>query len=196
MGLLHLAVYRAVSIANAARPPGSFLTPRTALDAWVPFLGWTSVIYYFGTLYIALWGGIVLWRVRPRFRRAIGVYVAAILSGAAIQLLFPVEAPFPERPSAAQRFVHDFFSVRPYATLPSMHVALSVLPTAMGWSVFRSPVTRAASALAALLIACSTVTTREHYAVDAIAGAALGLGFWAVWRFGGERTGGERRKRR
>lgn len=181
-GLLHLAVYFAVNELNAGRPASEFWSARTPVDRWIPYVGWTSIVYYLGDLYIVGWGAFVVWRLRGRdFLAGLGAFAAIILAGASIQALFPVEAPFPRELSPVQAFIHGRLSVRPFATFPSMHVALATLPAALAPAVASRRAARW-SAAAAVAIAVSTVTAKEHFVLDAVAGAALGLGGFALWR--------------
>jgi membrane-associated phospholipid phosphatase len=180
--LLHLAVYYSVNELNAGRTASEFWSPHTVVDDWVPYLGWTSVVYYLGDIYVVLWGAIVVWRLRQDvFLSALAAFAAIILAGAAMQALWPVEAPFPTRLAALQAFIHGELAIRPYATFPSMHVALVTLVAAIAFSVV-SRLPRLTSTGAAIAIAISTITAKEHYVLDVLAGAALGLGGFVIWR--------------
>jgi membrane-associated phospholipid phosphatase len=78
--------------------------------------------------------------------------------------------------------MHNLISMRPYACLPSMHVALSVLPVCILYSVLKSIWIRIFSTLLAVLITVSTLTLKEHYFLDALAGLLLALIFYGFWR--------------
>lgn len=182
---LHVGCYFLVNLINSRRELSAFVDLEIALDRWVPFLEWTWTIYYLGDLYIVLWGAFVVWRMPRRwFRRAILAYAGMIVVGAAIQLAVPARAPWPAALSDAQRWVHGLISMRPYACLPSMHVALTVLPTALGIAVLADRWLRTMSVGLAILITLSTVTLKEHFVLDAAAGVLLAFSAYVYWLVG------------
>jgi hypothetical protein len=74
-----------------------------------------------------------------------------------------------------------------YACLPSMHVALTIFPTCLSFSVFRSRLIRTILVILTVLITISTLTFKEHVFLDAVTGILLALVFYAVWRSDGRR---------
>ena len=183
--LLHMTCYYVVNSTNSHRPAAAFVDLTLASDRWIPYLGWTWVIYYLGDVYIVMWGAVVFWRIPRRgFVRAVEAYSGMIVVGAILQLLVPARAPWPVAPVAVQQWVHDLISMQPYACLPSMHVALTVLPAGISVSVFKSPLLRATSVALAAMITVSTLTLKEHFVLDAVAGLVLGLAVYAFWRGG------------
>lgn len=182
--LLHIVAYGIVVVSNAHPPFGVYWDFGTAIDDWVPYLPWTSVIYYFGDLFILGAAGAVLWRLGASFVSAVRSYAALIISGAGIQIMLPTFAPWPDRFTGLQATIHGALHLSPFAVFPSMHVALSVLPAGIALSTTRSVAWKIFLVTAATLIAISTVTAREHCALDVFAGALLGTGWWAYWRFG------------
>ena len=183
--LLHAGCYLLVNLINSRRELSALADLEIALDRWVPFLEWTWTIYYLGDLYIILWGAFVVWRMpKPWFRRAILAYAGMVVVGAAIQLALPARAPWPEALTGAQSWVHDLSALRPDACLPSMHVALSVVPAALGVAVLDDRWLRTMSVALAILITISTVTLKEHFVLDAAAGVVLGLAAYAYWLAG------------
>lgn len=183
--LLHLAVYGLVNAWNATRPPGDFVDVSLPVDGWIPYLPRAVVPYYLADLFVLGAGTAVLWRMEERrFLRGLGAYVGVILAGGAIQLLLPITAPWPPNPAPLQRFFHGLPGVEPYAALPSMHVTLAVLPAAMGQDVFESRWARAFLVLGAAAATVTTLLAKEHYALDAVAGLALGVLAWLAWRGG------------
>ncbi len=186
VALLHMVAYYLVVRSNARQPASAFLDVATAPDRWIPYLPWTWVVYYFGDLYIVLWGGYLFWRVPDgRIGRTALAYGVMIVVGALLQVALPVRAPWPDVLHASQRWMNRAIALRPYACLPSMHVALTVLPAGIALTVLRESWLRRTSALLAALITISTLTFKQHYAVDALAGALLGLGAYAYWGWGG-----------
>lgn len=182
--LLHVAVYYGVNAFNASRPAWHYWNLHTFVDGRIPYLGWTAVIYYLGDLFILLFGGAILWRLQEGFTRAIGSYVAMILMGGAGQVFFPAISPDQNQLFPLQQLVHETISGGRFANLPSMHVALTVLPAAIAWRVVESRSVKVAAAIVAALVTVSTLTTKEHYAVDAVAGVLLALACFAYWRAG------------
>jgi len=183
--LLHAGCYYVVNLINSWRALSTFVDLEIALDRWIPFLEWTWTIYYLGDLYIVFWGAFVVWRMPGHwFRRAILTYAGMIVVGAAIQLALPASAPWPATLNDAQRWVHDLIAMRPYACLPSMHVALAVLPAALGVTVLDQRWLKILSVGLAVLITLSTVTLKEHFVLDAAAGVLLALAAYLYWRVG------------
>lgn len=182
--LLHGGVYYTVNVINGLRPSSAHVNLHTVVDSWIPFVGWTWTIYYFGDVYITIWAFVIVWRLPGReFRRAVYSYVGMILSGALIQLILPGKAPWPNHLSGVQAYIHSFISMKPYACLPSMHVALTVLPACLLFTSFRSTWVRVFSTGMAVLITVTTLTLKEHFFLDALTGVLLGLVFFGVWRW-------------
>lgn len=187
---LHVGLYLSVNWISETLPPEAWIDLSIPLDDRIPFLPWTWVFYYGGDLFIVGFAAWVMWRFTGvAFRRAAIAYAAMMLIAAAIQILFPAPAPWPAEFSTAQEWGHAAAGMHRFATFPSMHVALSVLPACLSLSVLQRPRTRGASALAALLISLSTLTLKEHLVLDAIAGAILALATWWWWRRGLPRGG-------
>lgn len=188
--VFHVSVYSAVNLTNSARDPAQLWNLHTPLDAWIPYLDWTAYIYYFGDLYMGAWAAVVVVLLERGFGRAMVTYLGMIVVGGALQVLIPASAPLPADPHWLQARVHEV-SIAPYACLPSMHVALSVLPALLSLHVLRSRLARGAAIGAAVLITISTVTTKEHFVVDPVAGLALAGLAYAFWRRGRTRAAGE-----
>lgn len=185
IAVLHVSVYYLVLRINGGRPTTDLIDPAMALDRWIPYLGWTWVFYYLGDVYITGWGAYVFWRIpSDRVGRAAMAYAGMILIGGAVQLLVPVEAPWPDTFVAPQAWMHETLALQPRACLPSMHVALTVLPAAIALTVLRSRRLQVGSTLVAGLITVSTITLKEHYVLDAVTGVLLGLAAFGWWRAG------------
>jgi hypothetical protein len=181
--LLHGGVYYTVNALNSLRPSSVIVNLYTIVDSWIPFVGWTWTIYYFGDVYITVWALIIVWRLSEReFGKAVYSYIGMIIAGALIQLVVPGKAPWPNHLSGAQAYIHDLISMKPYACLPSMHVALTVLPACLLFTAFRSSWVRAISTVMAVLIIITTLTMKEHFFLDALTGVLFGLVFFGVWR--------------
>jgi hypothetical protein len=183
VALLHLLAYLTVTRVNAARPAHALWDLSTTLDSAIPHLPLTWPLYWLVYPFVPVVGAVALLRMPdPTFRRAVAAYAGMLLLGAAIQLLLPARAPWPESPAPIQRFYHASGLVLPYANLPSMHVAFATLTAAMFMTVSPSPVARRGAALAAAAIAVGTLTLKEHFVLDALSGVLLALGAWWWWR--------------
>jgi membrane-associated phospholipid phosphatase len=190
---LHIALYYLVNFVNGGRPAASLFDFETRIDDWIPFIPSSSVVYYMGDVYILVFGAYVLSRLPAAgFPRAMVAYAGMIVTGAAIQLALPARAPWPTEPAAMQAWVHDAIALRQYACLPSMHVALSVLPAALSLEVLEGITARWTPVVLAGLITLSTLTLKEHYFLDAATGVLLGLSAYAWWRA----AAGRKRERR
>ncbi len=178
---LHLSCYVSVNIINAQRPVETLKNLEIALDQKVPYLAWTGVIYYFGDLFVLLFAVLIIWSMqRAQLRRVAFVYAGMIVTGAIIQLLIPGRAPWSENLAVFQKAFHGSLGLKPYACLPSMHVALSMFPAFLSLSFSKSAGLRLFSIGCAVLIAISTLTFKEHYILDVVAGAALASIFYSV----------------
>jgi len=179
VGLAMLLAYLAFCAlylgAHAVRlVPPTTLAPGV-LDRALPFLDWSIWIYV--SQFALLAGAIVLARDdADRSRVVYGALMATALA-AAVFVAYPtqvvrVQPPGEGLTGLAWRALH--LADVPGNCFPSLHVALA---TIAGWALWR----RGARALAVgwvAAIAVSTVTTRQHVALDAIAGfplAALAL---------------------
>jgi hypothetical protein len=182
LGLLHLAAYLIVTRATSARPPAALWQFALPLDAAIPHLPWTWPFYWLAYPFVAVGGGVTLLRLDPdRFRRAAAAIVVMTLVGAAVQLALPARAPWPANPAPTQRMFHSSAIVLPYATLPSMHVAYTVLVAAMIRSVSRAAPARRIALAVPVLVALATLTLKEHVVLDAVTGALLGGATFAWW---------------
>jgi membrane-associated phospholipid phosphatase len=64
-----------------------------------------------------------------------------------------------------------------------MHVAFSVMPAALSLELLESPWSRYLSVMLATLILVSTLTLKEHYFLDLVAGMALGLAAYGIYQW-------------
>ena len=182
---LHLVAYLAVTRINAARPDHALWDLATALDAAIPHVPHTWPLYWLVYPFVPVVGSLAMLRMPDRvFRRGVSAFTAMLLLGALVQLLVPARAPWPEAPAPMQAFYHSSGLVLPYANLPSMHVAFAVLAAAMFATVFGTAIGRLAVAAGAGGITLATLTLKEHYVLDAVAGVVLALGCWWWWRAG------------
>jgi membrane-associated phospholipid phosphatase len=184
---LHLLVYFTVTRINSYRPPGALKDPSTGLDGMIPALGWTWVFYWAAYPYLTVGAGLILGAMSENdFARAIRAFVTITLVGGAVQLLYPVAAPWTSGVHPMQAALHDWAFTRPYACVPSMHVAYSVITSFMGFVTTRATVLRWLYVVLAAAITVSTLTLKEHYLADAVTGSLLGFA-GGLWWFVGRR---------
>jgi hypothetical protein len=124
-------------------------------------------------------------RRHPEFHRLRRSAVLATVGAQPVFLLFPV-AP----PRTLDGFVDTIADVSgvdldaglisklydPIAAMPSIHLAYAVVTAAGITETSGSPVARALAPAYPPLVALVVFSTANHYVLDAIAGAALGLG--------------------
>lgn len=183
--ILHLACYNfLVRDINGQRAPSELLNLQTVVDSWIPYAGWTWFFYYLGDLYIVFFAAYVVWKLpEAKFLRSVWIYIVMIIFGALLQIALPSKSPWPESLASVQHWFHISFSINPYACLPSMHVALAVLPTCIGLRILKSFWLKALSIAMASLIAISTISMKEHYFLDSLSGVIFALLFYVIWRW-------------
>jgi membrane-associated phospholipid phosphatase len=182
--LFHLLCYSLVNIYNDNRPASDFWDFNTLVDGWIPYIGWTWVFYYLGVLYFTAWGIYLAAKLPDKSPRSLfQAYLFMIFAANTLQVTFPSRSPWPQEPVPFQRFMHSYVSYDPYVCLPSMHVALSVMPAALSLSVLRSNWLRTISISLAVLITISTLTLKEHFFLDTLTGLALGLLAYGYYRW-------------
>lgn len=146
--------------------------PDTALDHAVPLEPAWMLVY--GSLYVfVVVMPLLVVRQQALFRRAMQAYLTVMLVAYAGFVLYPTVAPRPDDvPGAgfAAWSLRIAYAIDPpHGCLPSLHVAYAVVSALTCYRVHRG-VGIAAVAWAAL-IGVSTLFTRQHYVVDALAGA-------------------------
>ncbi len=183
--ICHLFCYLSVNEINALRPTSHLVNLRLPLDDAIPYLGWTWIIYYGGDIYFIALPAFVLRRLSAaNFRRAVRAYILMITGGASLQLIIPAQNLWPDVLHPVHAWVLNGLNLKPFACLPSMHVALTVYPTLLGLSLLRSRTGKAAACLAALSITLSTVTLKQHVVLDAVAGVVWAVLIYVYWLWG------------
>lgn len=148
--------------------------PLLSLDALIPFLPWTVWIYLSQFLFLAL--GIGVLQTPSVISRVWYAMCLASLLSSGVFLCYPMTYPRHPAPSAgvtaaAFRFLYWLDPTSNY--FPSLHVALACL---MAWGLVNEHKTLGYVAVGwALLICLSTLTTRQHYVVDVLAGLAVAV---------------------
>ena len=179
-GLALVALFAIPARVHLGQP--TILT-RSALDNLIPFLDGTIWIYatYYPFLIAAIW------IPRDDKRRSDAFYGLLLAStiGLIIFTLWPtaIGRESPDFAGVTGILWHLLFSVDTMVNaLPSMHVAHTCLAAVALAS--RSRLWRIVSPAWAALIVLSTLTTKQHYAIDLPAGFALAVVSFFIVRFG------------
>jgi membrane-associated phospholipid phosphatase len=150
--------------ARLAIGPPHVLSP-TAFDRAVPFMPWTIVVYLsqFAFMFLALW----LCRDAESLTRMLTAIAIATLLSAVVFIAYPtmIERPATTSTMFATLYLFDV----PANCFPSLHVALALIAAAM-WP---RPSTRVLAYLWVAAIAASTLTTKQHMAVDVVGGCGV-----------------------
>lgn len=150
--------------------PAHLLT-LSIVDRRVPFLPWTGWIY--ASVFVLPLLPCVLAEGREEVGKLVRAFLGMTTFCSAVFFIFPTVYPRPPMPDAAGGFA--LAVVRSLDTarncLPSQHVAAAFL-SAFFVRRHGRPLGNAALALAAA-IAVSTLTTKQHYLWDVLAGFAV-----------------------
>lgn len=150
----------------------------TSLDAAIPFMPWTIVVYMSMYLLFALASLTVNGR---DFLKGMSALLVVCLISFLGFVLFTSHYPRPsptviEQPWLRTAFVWMFGFDQPGNTFPSLHVGTTATAALMLWN---KP-GRWIWAVWAVLICLSTVTVKQHYVAD-VAGGLLVAGFAYWW---------------
>jgi membrane-associated phospholipid phosphatase len=163
-------------------PDRSVHIPELPLDRVIQLQpGWALV---YGSLYVFL---IVLpvfvVREEEHIRRTVRAYLLVWIAAYVCFLVYPTIAPRPPEVTGegfavwGLRFLYS--ADPPYNCFPSIHVAHSFVSALTCYRVHRK--VGVAGALCALLVAVSTLYTKQHYVADAIAGVFLAAVAYALF---------------
>ena len=158
---------------------------KSFVDDWIPFLAWTIWIYvsYYLFLILAVW---LPTDDKQRTDVAYGLVLAALI-GVVIFMLWPtsVMRQSPGLDGATAFLLRLLFSVDTTVNaLPSLHVANTCLAAIALWS--RRGPWRIIVPVWATMIILSTLTTKQHYAIDVLGGFLLAAICFVLVRFGVE----------
>jgi membrane-associated phospholipid phosphatase len=177
----HLVVYMVGNHWPLAEPR---LLPMTALDLWTPFLPATVFLYV--SDYLLAFVAFMSLEKRESVHRFLWVFMSCVGVAGLIHWVWPTtfprdQFPIPQDASAvtqlALRLLRTFDS--PNSCLPSLHVATA---TGSAVLVYRERPRLSLGLLVWALVVCaSTLTAKQHYVVDVVAGwAMLGVVLLAV----------------
>src|SRR5262249_9064288 len=153
--------------------------PLTALDRIIPFQPATLWLYLSLWLYVSL--PPTLMRTRPELYAYCAIAAAGAIVGLGIFFFWPTSIPTTSGIAWSRYPGHSGLRNVDAAqnACPSLHVTFAVFSGVWLDRVLRtmpvSAVVRVLSAVWCLGIVYSTIATRQHVAVDALAGMALGL---------------------
>ncbi len=156
--------------------------PWTAVDRWVPFVPATVWIYV--SDYVLVASAFLLATDRAATWRFVRSYLAMLVTGSSIHLFWPTVFPRDQFPLVGDGLTERLFELLraidlPGSCMPSMHVASSYLAA---FSLWRNPRWQFAGWVSwATAIAVSTLTAKQHYAIDVLAGLLMALGFWLIF---------------
>lgn len=158
--------------------------PITPLDSWAGFQPTPWAWVYESNFFLT---GFIPWLIISRIelrRYVIGFALLSILSFL-IFALFPVAAPRPVNLEENTALIFITHVDGPLNAFPSLHAASLVYTIALARRLFGRQLKL--SVLAGLLIWASlilfaTLATKQHYAVDLVAGGLIGwLADWFAW---------------
>lgn len=159
------------------------LTPRfdffVPLDGAIPFLPWTWLVYasFYVMLPLAAW-----WAKPGEYPRTLAAVLTANVVCWLGFVLFPAHYPRPSLEGVEPLWLHDALASMwrddlPGNTLPSIHVTTSLLVALRLHQMRGGPVWLTWAAA----IAVSTLTVKQHFVADVVAGALLALAINAVF---------------
>jgi membrane-associated phospholipid phosphatase len=149
-------------------------TPELALDRAVSLQPAWMIVY--GSLYVfVVILPLLVVRERALIRRAMQAYLMVMIVAYTGFLLYPTSGPIradvPADGFAAWTLGLVYSIDPPYNCFPSLHVAYAFVSALACYRIHRGVGTVAV--LWAALIGVSTLSTRQHYVVDVIAGSAI-----------------------
>jgi membrane-associated phospholipid phosphatase len=180
---LAYTVFSGLYLGAAALPRATPVTlVPSGLDAAIPFLPWTVWAYLSQFPYL----GFVYWQGRGTvaWARDLRAMLAATIASVAVFVLYPTHIPreaIDADPATTLAFAALYGTDPATNCLPSLHVSLAFLGATGFWPE-RPRLAWACLAWAAL-ITVSTLTTKQHYVADVLAGLAVAVAAgWLVRR--------------
>jgi membrane-associated phospholipid phosphatase len=168
--VLLVPVYFAI---GGAAPGRTLHMPWLALDRAIPLQPAWEIVY--GSLGVFVLLPLLVVRHQPLFRRALKCYLMVLTIAYVGFAAYPTVGPRPAAvpgPGFFSWWLRLNYSLDwPYNCFPSLHVAHSFVSALACYRVHRG--VGVAAAFWAALIGVSTLYTKQHYAVDVIAGAFI-----------------------
>jgi membrane-associated phospholipid phosphatase len=171
-------MYMIIAVMTRGR---TLFMPELALDravalqpAWI-LVYWSQWVFSFLPVFVV--------RGQELRRRTVLAYLTIVIIAYVGFLLYPTLGPRPARVDGggffawSMRALYDFDP--PYNCFPSLHVAYSFLAALTSYRMHRR--LGLAALVWAVLIAISTLYTKQHYAVDVFAGMVMAYGAYALF---------------
>ncbi len=147
------------------------MLPLLPHEGSIPCIGWTSYVYL--SLFLEIPFAMLL-MPKEGFGRAVGTGLGIVVFHVAIFVLFPTVYPRPTGSSGHALVDIIWTADRPTNAFPSLHVAMSFYVAFAFVRLGRRAVGAILCAWA-VTIAVSTMTVKQHYALDGLAALALAL---------------------
>jgi membrane-associated phospholipid phosphatase len=164
-------------------PPATRYVPELALDRALPLVPSWAIVY--GALYLFLiLLPIFVIRQQEFIRRTVHAYLLIwITAYVFFFVVYPTAAPRPDKVTGegfAMWGLRALYSADPpHNCFPSLHVAHSVVSALACSRVHRR--LGIIAILAAMLVAASTLFTKQHYVLDVVAGVVLALAAYSIF---------------
>jgi membrane-associated phospholipid phosphatase len=157
----------------------------TWLDAWAGFQPYPWVWIYESNFMLV---PAIPWLMvsREELRRCVAGFVLLAVVSFAIFIVYPVASPRPVDLGTNPFMLLIARADGPFNAFPSLHASTLVYTLALAKRLFGrslNPLVSAGLILWAALILFGTLATKQHYAIDLLAGGLIGLAAdWVVWR--------------
>jgi membrane-associated phospholipid phosphatase len=169
---------------HALRPVHSL--PLTWLDQWAGFQPNLWVWVYESNFVLV---AVIPWLIdsRPDLKRYLAGFAVLAAVSFGIFALFPVASPRPANLGTNAFMLFVTQADGPLNAFPSLHAGSLVYTLALARRLFRRelhPVAWLFLLFWGALILFGTLATKQHYAIDLLAGGFIGLGAdWLAWSF-------------
>ncbi len=154
--------------------------PFLPLEEEIPFLGWTVLVYFSAFVQ----GVCVAWLLdRETLARGTAAAYGVVIAHVVIFAAFPTTYPRPVAPpfgfAPLRALYHSLcFADSPGNCFPSLHVSMAALLSLALWRC-RPRLGRIFLGWSFLII-LSTLTIKQHYALDALGGLAIALAAYGL----------------
>lgn len=173
--------------------------PMTALDRWAGYHPYPWAWIYESVFLLT---GIIPWLIitKVELRRYVTGFALLALVSFAFFTIFPVAAPRPSHVEPTPFLLFITHIDGPLNAFPSLHAGCLIYNLMLAHRLFGKSMSNFVAGalwLWALLILFGTLATKQHYALDLLAGGALGwLADWVAWRsFKGNESAAENTRR-
>ena len=161
--------------------------PMTWLDNWAGYRPYPWVWIYESNFLLV---GLIPWMIasRDELRRCVVGFIMLAVISFAIFVVFPVASPRPHDLGTNPFMLMIAHADGPLNAFPSLHASTLIYTVALAKRLFGVRLNTfifLALIVWAGLILFGTLATKQHYAIDLIAGGLIGwLADWALWRNG------------